>query len=127
LVRRWKSHAVEAERGVGRSPKHKFVSWLRRSQIYAQDKLLGIGEMARAISDHRTQLMSPDFLTHLNELTWLIQRAGASGVAMVPETTFKPLVPPADVLKGQPDYRAMHKPRYFERKLSGFIDHLQKR
>src|SRR5690606_17854279 len=38
LVRRWKSHAVEAERGVGRSPKHRLVSWLRRREIYAQDK-----------------------------------------------------------------------------------------
>jgi hypothetical protein len=37
------------ERGVGRSLKNKVVSWLRRREIYAQDKLLGIAEMARAI------------------------------------------------------------------------------
>jgi predicted dehydrogenase len=127
LVRRWKSFAVEAERGVGRSPKHKFVSWLRRREVYAQDKLLGIAEMARAISDNRTQLVSPDFLIHLNELTWLIQRAGANGVATIPETTFKPLAPLPELLKGQPDYRATYKPRYFEQKLSGVIDALQKR
>jgi hypothetical protein len=127
LVRRRKSFAVEAERGVGRSPKQKFVSWLRRREIYAQDKLLGIAEMARAIGDNRTQPMSADFLTHLNELTMLIQRAGANGVATVPETTFKPPAPLPDVLQGQPDYRATYKLRYFEQKLSGIVDNLQKR
>ena len=85
LVRRWKSHAVEAERGVGRSLKHKFVSWLRRREIYAQDKLLGIAEMVRAIDEGRAQPMPPDFLIHMNELTLMIQAAGPAGVAAVPK------------------------------------------
>jgi predicted dehydrogenase len=127
LVRRWKSFAVEAERGVGRSLKHKFVSWLRRREIYAQDKLLGVAEMARAINDNRPQPLPPDFLIHLNELTWLVQRAGANGISTVPTTTFKPFAPLPDVLTGQPDYRATYIPRFFEKKLSGLIDSLQKR
>jgi hypothetical protein len=84
LVRRWKSHAVEAERGVGRSLLHKIVSWLRRREIYAQDKLLGIAEMVRAIREGRPQPMPPDFLIHLNELTLLIQRSGPEGVTTKP-------------------------------------------
>lgn len=79
LVRRWKSHAVEVERGVGRSVKHKVVSWLRRREIYAQDKLLGIAEMVRAIREGQPQPMPPDFLVHLNELTLLISALWARG------------------------------------------------
>lgn len=127
LVRRWKSFAVEAERGVGRSPKHKFVSWLRRREIYAQDKLLGVAEMARAISENRPQLESPDFLIHLNELTFLVQRAGPNGISTVPTTTFKPLQPNPELLTGQRNYRTTHKPRFFERMLGGVIEGLEKR
>lgn len=118
LVRRWKSHAVEAERGVGRSLKHKFVSWLRRREIHALDKLLGVAEMARAMKEGRPQPLPPDFLTHLNELTLLIQRAGTQGVAVRPETTFKPIGPLQDMVSGKHDYKASYRPRFLE-KLSG--------
>lgn len=127
LVRRWKSHAVEAERGVGRSLKHKFVSWLRRREIYAQDKLLGIAEMTRAIREGRQQPMPPDFLMHLNELTLLIQRAGPRGVTTKPLTSFKPIAPLQDFVGTPPDYRTSYRPRFFERVLSGVVDTLQKR
>jgi hypothetical protein len=118
LVRRWKSHAVEAERGVGRSLKHKFVSWLRRREIHALDKLLGVAEMARAMKEGRPQPLPPDFLTHLNELTLLIQRAGTEGVAVRPETTFAPIGPLPDMVSGGHNYRDAYRPRFFE-KLSG--------
>jgi predicted dehydrogenase len=118
LVRRWKSHAVEAERGVGRSLKHKFVSWLRRREIHALDKLLGVAEMARAMKQGRPQPLPPDFLTHLNELTLLIQRAGTQGVAVRPQTTFTPIGPLPDMVSGGHNYRAEYRPRLFER-LSG--------
>jgi len=127
LVRRWKSHAVEAERGVGRSRKHKFVSWLRRREIYAQDKLLGIGEMNRAIREGRPQPMSPDFLIHLNELTLLIQRSGPDGMAMKPTTSFSRIEMPDMIGGAGRDYRASYRPRFLEGKLSGMIDTLQKR
>ena len=60
LVRHWKSHAVEAERGVRMSLKQRLLNWVRRREVYAQDKLLGIAEMVRAISDGRPQPMTPD-------------------------------------------------------------------
>jgi hypothetical protein len=127
LVRRWKSYAVEAERGVGRSLKHRFVSWLRRREIYAQDKLLGIAEMVRAMQQGRAQPMPPDFLLHLNELTLLIQRAGPEGVSTKPTTTFEPLMPLADMVDKQPDYRAAYKPRLLERTMLGLVQALHRR
>ncbi len=127
LVRRWKSHAVEAERGVGRSLKHRFVSWLRRREIYAQDKLLGIAEMVRAMQEGRPQPMPPDFLLHLNELTLLIQRAGPNGLATKPTTSFTSLQPLHDMIAGQRNYRASYRPRLTERTLAGIVDSLQKK
>ncbi|MEY9107437.1 putative dehydrogenase [Bradyrhizobium yuanmingense] len=127
LVRRWKSHAVEAEKGVGISLKHKFVSWLRRREIYAQDKLLGLAEMDRAMRDRRKQPMPADFLIHINELTMMVQRAGASGIATVPRTTFEKISPLPDMISGQRDYRTGYRQRISENRLGKLIDKLQKR
>lgn len=127
LVRRWKSHAVEADRGPGRSLKHKFISWLRRREIHALDKLLGVAEMARAMREGRPQPMPPDFLMHLNELTLLIQRAGAEGLAMQPTTTFKPIEPLADVDAGPRDDQTSYRPRMFERAVTGIVHTLHSR
>jgi predicted dehydrogenase len=126
LVRRWKSHAVEAERGVGRSLKHKAVSWLRRREIYAQDKMLGIAEMVRAIREGRPQPMPPDFLIHLNELTLLIQRSGPGGITTKPTTSFEPIEPLPDVVDSPHDYRASYRPRISERVLGGIVETLHK-
>ena len=127
LVRQWKSHAVEAERGVGHSPKQRFVSWLRRREVYAQDKFLGIAEMVRAIRETRPQPLSPDFLTHLNELTLLIQRAGPTGIATCPTTTFAPLEPMPEVANSPHDYRRNYRLGMFEKMLGGVVDTLHRR
>lgn len=126
LMRRWKSHAVEAERGVGRSFKHRFVSWLRRREIYAQDKFLGIAEMARAMHDGRGQPMPADFMIHLNELTLMIQRAGPNGMAVRPTTTFAPIAPLPDVAQSGIDYRKTYQPRRLESWLTGTVRNLHK-
>lgn len=126
LSRHWKSHALDAERGVGHTFKHKFVSWLRRREIYAQDKLLGIAEMIRALESGIPQPMPSDFLLHLNELTLMIQRAGPSGVAMTPETTFQPLR--QQVRDGSAGERTpiMPRPRMAEAWLEGLVGRLHK-
>jgi predicted dehydrogenase len=126
LLRRWKSHAVEAERGVGSSLKHRFVSWLRRREIYAQDKLLGIAEMARALREGRPQPLPPDFLLHLNELTLLIQQAGPTGAIATPTTTFERFDPLPDLADGPKDDPSSYKPRLFERLLAGTVETLHK-
>jgi hypothetical protein len=88
LVKQWKSYAVEAEKGVGRSFKHKFISWLRRREVYAQDKLLGVAEMVRAMAAGVPQPLPADFLIHMNELTLLVQNSGPAGSATRPSTSF---------------------------------------
>ena len=127
LVRRWKSHAVEAERGVGRTWKHRLVSWLRRREIYAQDKLLGIAEMVRAQKEDRPQPMRPDFLTHINELTLIVQRASSMGVAIIPTTSFTPLDPPSDFIRTPPNYLSSYRTTLMERTLTGLVELLHRR
>ena len=127
LVRRWKSHAVEAERDVGRSLKHKAASWLRRREIYAQDKLLGIAEMVRAIGERRPQPMPPDFLVHLNELTLLIHRSGTEGITTKPTTSFRP-IKPLPIMAGSPrDYHVSYRPTISEKALAGLVEALHRR
>lgn len=127
LVRRWKSHAVETEKGVGTSLKHRFVSWLRRREIYAQDKLLGLAEMARAMREKRPQPMPPDLLLHLTELTLLIQRAGPLGVAMTPTTSFARIAPLDEVTNSPRNYRSDYRPALLERAAAGLVEALHKR
>ncbi|WP_183438646.1 Gfo/Idh/MocA family protein [Methylobacterium sp. R2-1] len=127
LIRRWKSHAVEAERGVGRSVKHRIVSWLRRREVYAQDKLLGIGEMARAIVESRPQPLPPDFLLHLNELTLAIQRAGPRGATMTPTTGFANVPPLPDVVGNRHKPLIDVRPGLAVRWFSGVVEALHQR
>jgi predicted dehydrogenase len=126
LMRRWKSHAVEAERGVGRSMKHRVISWVRRREVYAQDKLLGVAEMSRAMREGRPQPMPPDFLLHINELTLMIQRAGADGVAVKPTTTFSQVPPLSEVAAEKRNYLDEYRPRPLERLMSGIVEALHK-
>ena len=127
LVRHWKSHAVESERGVRRSFKQKLISWVRRREIYAQDKLLGIAEMVRAVSEHRPQPLPPDFLMHINELTLLIQRAGPRGLSTKPITSFKPIEPLPEVANNPNNYRTSYHLKLFEKTLGGIVETLHKR
>jgi predicted dehydrogenase len=126
LLRHWKSHAIGAERGVRRSLKQKLVSWIRRREIYAQDKLLGIAEMVRALREGRPQPTPPDFLMHVNELTLLIQGAGPRGISTVPTTSFAPIEPLPEVTNSRRDYRAGYRPRLLERVLGGIVETLHK-
>ncbi len=126
LLRQWKSHAVEAERGGRRSLKQRFVGWLRRREIYAQDKMVGIAEMIRAIQDSRPQPLSPDFLMHVNELTLLIQRAGPMGIATVPTTSFAPLAPLPEVKDATPNFRRSYRPHLIERLFGTTVDKLHR-
>lgn len=126
LLKRWKSHALGEERGARRSYKQKFVSWLRRREIYAQDKFLGIAEMVRALDEGRAQPMPADFLLHLNELTLMIQRAGPVGIATRPTTTFQPIATPPDMLVAERNYLTRYRPRVLEKVLERIVDALHR-
>ncbi len=127
LLRRWKSHAVEAEKGVGRTFKHKLVSWLRRKEIYAQDKLLGVAEMGRAIAAGCPQPMQPDFLIHLNELSLIINAAGPDGVSIRPATSFERFDLSGDVVGTHKDYLRSHRPKLLERLAGGIVEATHRR
>ncbi|WP_075217675.1 Gfo/Idh/MocA family protein [Mongoliimonas terrestris] len=91
LLQNWKSHAVMKDQTVRASLKQRAVEWIRRREIYAQDKFVGIAEMAREIRENRPQFLSPDFILHVNELTLLVQGAGTTGLATKPVTSFEPI------------------------------------
>jgi predicted dehydrogenase len=126
LVRRWKSHAIEADRGVGRTLKNRLVSWVRRREAYAQDKILGIAEMGKAIREGRPQVMPPDFLLHLNELTLMIQAAGPVGIAAKPKTTFSPISSLTETAIKTRNYLTEYRPKLLERVMGGIVDALHR-
>lgn len=88
LERNWKSEAVEGSFAGGLSPKFRLAEWLRRREVYAQDKFVGLAEMAADLRDGVEQFPPADFLRHVNELTILTQNAFEGKVAR-PKTSFK--------------------------------------
>lgn len=93
LVRNWKSDALEKDQQMRSSLKQRLVEWLRRREVYAQDKLIGVAEMAREIDGKASPYLTPDFILHINELTILVQSAGTDGISVKPTTSFAPLGP----------------------------------
>lgn len=91
LVRSEKSYAVEKDNQYKSSLKQKVFEWLRRKEVYAQDKFVGITEMIRELEQDAEQFYSPDFIKHINELTLLVSGAGDSGSSVKPKTSFKPV------------------------------------
>jgi predicted dehydrogenase len=93
LVKNPKSIAVEKDQQLHSGFKQRLIEWLRRKEVYAQDKLIGISEMARELNTNSQRYLSSEFLLHINELTLLIQGAGSGGVACKLKTSFSPLGP----------------------------------
>lgn len=123
-IRHWKSHAVEAEPGIKRSFRQKIMGWIRRREVYAQDKLLGVAMMARAIEQGTEMPMPADFMLHLTELTLMIQNAGPDGLAQRPTTSFAPLKPMAEVVADRRHFRDQYRPNFIERRLGATVDGL---
>ena len=101
LARNWKSDAVEKSQLMRPSLRQRMIEWLRRREVYAQDKFVGIAEMARELADGRPQYLSKDFILHINELTLLVQSAGPTGIAFKPTTGFQRIGPiPGTLVSG---------------------------
>lgn len=94
LVRHEKSDATRRDSSgrASRFPRNVVAS-LKRREVGAQDKMLGVAETARALRDGAPQPLPADFLLHLNELTLAIQDAGPLGKPVELTTTFAPLSP----------------------------------
>lgn len=127
LWRGWKSHAIDVSAVKNLSLPQKLLGRIRHKETYAQDKFLGIAEMARALKSGRPQPLSADFLLHLNELTLMIQRAGPDGIACKPSTTFAPLTMPEGLPHHTRDYRKGYSPRLIERLLERYLGAIPER
>ncbi|SDF69860.1 Predicted dehydrogenase [Salipiger thiooxidans] len=119
LVRNWKSEAVEKDQQMRSSFRQRMIEWVRRREVYAQDKLIGIAEMARDLDSGKQPYASPEFIMHVNELTLLVQGAGPEGTAVRPTTSFTPLGPIPGSESAVKNYRSETRPRLFERLLTG--------
>ena len=93
LAQNWKSDAVRKSQLRRPALQQRLVEWLRRREVYAQDKLVGVAEMAREIRQGQPQYMPKDFILHINELTLLVQAGGTGGHAFRPSTSFQPIGP----------------------------------
>lgn len=119
LARNAKSFAVEGDQQIRSSLKQRLVEWVRRREVYAQDKFAGIAEMAREVKAGRPQYLSPDFIMHINELTLLTQGAGPNGIAVTPTTSFAPLGPIPGSEATVKDYSTVARPAPLEGLIRG--------
>lgn len=127
LICHSKSHATMQDYSTGATSfARRIVNRIKRREVGAQDKMLGVAETARAIRDRRPNPLSPDFLLHINELTLAIQRSGKRGANYIPVTTFEPLQPMDSTLASKDDYRAMFRPTWLERHTERLLDRLHK-
>lgn len=117
-VRHWKSAATESDNQLRSSAKQRVIEWVRRREVYSQDKFIGIAEMAQSIARKEDPYLSPKFLMHINELTLIIQNAGTSGVATKPSTGFEPLGSITGALDAEEDYLVNYCKRPLERLFS---------
>ena len=111
------------ERNPGRDQnlKQKVIGWLRRREVYAQDKLLGVAEMNKAIHEGRNVLLTPALMMHITEVAMMIHKAGKNGIAIRPKTTFSPIEIPVDFLNHNGSYLRDYKKRYLELFMDRFV------
>jgi predicted dehydrogenase len=77
---------------------------IKKYELGAQDKFLGVVEMAEAIAENRSCLLPPDFIVHVTELTLAISNAGTNSDSQTIKTTFKPLSPKRATLESKQHY-----------------------
>ncbi|MEE9344789.1 MAG: Gfo/Idh/MocA family oxidoreductase [Methylococcales bacterium] len=77
---------------------------IKKCELGAQDKFLGVVEMAEAIAENRSCLLPPDFIVHVTELTLAISNAGTNSQPQTIKTTFKPLSPKRATLESKHHY-----------------------
>jgi predicted dehydrogenase len=101
-----------------RNPVRALKAW----QLGAQDKCMGVAEMAAAIEVGREPWLTPEFVLHVTELTLAMQRAGAEGGTHRLETRFAPLQPLAFAADGR--RRVNLKPGLAARLAEPFLERL---
>lgn len=121
LIRHWKSDATRLPSPAARtSPLRRLVDKVKRREVGAQDKMLGVAEVARALRDGQPCPLPPDFLLHINELTLAIQNAGPESSTTSLTTTFAALHP----MPSMADATDKHLSRLRQGRTTGIIDTL---
>lgn len=124
LVRHAKSHATMTDTlAVRPSWPRRLINSLKRREVGAQDKLLGVAATARALASGTPCPIPPDFILHVTELTLAIQNAGPGGGATALTTSFAPLSPIAEAAAA-PNARTTYRPRFLERRMDRTLDRL---
>lgn len=78
---------------------------IKSRETGAQDKCLGIAELAEAVSSQRKPFPPPDLTIHVTELAYAIHQAGRRGRTYRPSTTFEPVAPHPATLAASMRYR----------------------
>lgn len=127
LVRRWKSHAtLESSLRGRRSLSRRLIDAVKRREVGAQDKMLGVAETARAIREGKPCPIPPDFILHVNELTLAIQRAGTEQSNLRLTTSFTPLSPTTEVLADSRNFKTEAGAGWIARRTEALIDRLHR-
>ena len=72
-------------------------NWVRKREVYDQDKFLGVLEVLGAIRNKEPTFLSKDVHLHLNELTLFAQGSGSRGSTLTPTYAFEPLEVPPEI------------------------------
>lgn len=102
-------------------PRDALARWKRR-ELGQQDKMIGIAELADAISTGRAPFPGPDFTLHLTELTLAIQAAGPDGARHRIETRFDPVALPPRTAAVATDYARYARPSRLARLAARRLD-----
>ncbi|MBL8660650.1 MAG: Gfo/Idh/MocA family oxidoreductase [Rhodospirillales bacterium] len=101
------------------------LAQIKQAELNRQDKCVGIGDLAAAISSGRPHYPSHDFTLHMTELTLAIQAAGTRSQTHVLETTFHPVELPEWTRQAARNYREYLKPLWRTRLTERALDALK--
>jgi predicted dehydrogenase len=121
------SDATRSSSQRGRLSRLKAViAWAKRREVGAQDKMLGVALMARAIADGMPAPAPPDFILHVTELTLAIQAAGTTGAPHRLSAGFAPLQPLEGMVRPPEAWQRLRRPGLLARVADRLIDRLHR-
>ena len=127
LIRHPKSQAtLRNSLNARQSFVRKMIDGVKRREVGAQDKMLGVAITAQALREGRACPLSPEFILHINELTLAVQNAGVMSKAVKLTTSFAPLEPLPTTLADSRNFKRDWRATFLERRLEPIIDRLHK-
>lgn len=107
------------------SPK-ALMNAFKKRELGAQDKTIGIAELADAIRTGRQPFPSADFTLHLTELTMAVQNAGPNAGTIELSTRFEPVSPQPATRAQAGRYAAAKQPSFVTRRIDRLLTDLHK-